>query len=204
MLNSETQNSGPAIGPTSSQIIEVFTLAQSGLVAVEDRLLSCFRSDAPELTTISTYLMQQGGKRIRPVLALLSARLFGMNEPSTALVDVAAGIELIHMATLLHDDIIDESPVRRHKRSAYLEFGLPPSLLTGDFLLVRAFGLCALLDDFVVQRTEQACVELVEGEILEGKLTPSNPASFPHYLNVVSKKTASLFALACELGGHQA
>jgi octaprenyl-diphosphate synthase len=71
-------------------------------------------------------------------------------------------------------------------------------------LLVRAFGLCALLDDFVVRRTEQACVELVEGEILEGKLTPEAPGSMEHYLTVISKKTASLFALACELGAHQA
>lgn len=148
--------------------------------------------------------MKQGGKRIRPVFTLLVSRLFGMEKPSPEVIDVAAGIELIHMATLLHDDIIDEAPLRRHQPSAYRQFGLAPSLLAGDFLLVRAFGLCARLDDFVVEETERACIELTEGEVLETKLSISSPKTIEDYVTIVGKKTASLFLLSAKLGAHLA
>jgi geranylgeranyl pyrophosphate synthase len=123
-----------------------------------------------------------------------------MREPSAPVIDVAAGIEMIHMATLLHDDIIDESPTRRHKPSAFKQYGLPPSLLAGDFLLVRAFGLCAKLDPYVIERTERACVELTEGEVLEGHLTVDARYSLEQYETVVAKKTASLFSLSAAVG----
>jgi geranylgeranyl pyrophosphate synthase len=192
----------PKIGPTQAAVYEAFDAVKGGLKLVEDRAQSRFVSEAEALNKIPTYLLKQGGKRIRPILALLSARLFGMTEPSEELINVAAGIELIHMATLLHDDIIDQSPTRRHQRSAYLEFGMMPTLLSGDFLLVRAFGLCAQLDSYVIDQTERACVELTEGEILEGTLDAESEVSFEHYVNVVSKKTAALFDLAAKVGAH--
>jgi len=180
----------------------VFEHSQSGLKVVEERMASCLTSDAAELHEISTYLLTLGGKRIRPLLALLSAELFGMKSASPQLVDAASGVELIHMATLLHDDIIDQSPRRRNKESAYVRYGFVSSLLAGDFLWVRAFGLCAHLGTFIVSETERACVELTEGELQEGKLTVDSPQSFDHYLNIVSKKTGSLFALSCAIGAH--
>ncbi|MCB0360435.1 MAG: polyprenyl synthetase family protein, partial [Bdellovibrionales bacterium] len=88
------------------------------------------------------------------------------------------------------------------QESAFKRFGLTPSLLAGDFLLVRAFGLCAQLDSFVITQTEAACVELTEGEVLEGVIDLDSPPSLDDYITVVSKKTASLFRLACAVGAH--
>ncbi len=189
---------------SSRSIDTIFAPVNSALVLVERRIEERLNSEAPILSEIASYLQQLGGKRVRPLLCLLSARVFGMREASSRLVDVAAGIELIHMATLLHDDIIDESPVRRKKESAFVRFGVPPSLLTGDFLLVRAFGLCAHLGDYIIDATERACVALTEGEVLEGKLSQNRTVTFENYLDVIGKKTASLFSLAAETGAYVA
>ncbi len=221
------------LGPTKERFTRAFLSVQPPLLEVEAAIRRKFESDAALLGTISEYLHAQGGKRIRPALCLLAASLFGkhlterehgtLDEsaelrrqvafqqtafPRAALsqqvIDVSAGIELIHMATLLHDDIIDEAPKRRHETSAYRRFGLGPSLLAGDFLLVRAFGLCAHLDDFVVTETERACVELTEGEILETKLSITDHKNLEYYITIVGKKTASLFTLATKVGSYLA
>lgn len=177
--------------------------AVPGLDAVEELVQAKFDSDAPLLSEIPQYLFALGGKRMRPILSLLSARALGLVEPSRELIDVAAGIELIHMATLLHDDIIDRSPLRRHQDSPFIKFGLESTLLSGDFLLVRAFSLCARLDTFIIDSTEQACIELTEGEILE---TPLHQAKHDQEssLNIARKKTASLFRLATRSAAHLA
>ena len=193
-----------ALGLLHESAKAAFLAGADGQLAVDKRIRSCLRSDAAALKEISEYLLNLGGKRIRPLLAILAARLFKSDQLSTQLIDAAAGIELIHMATLLHDDIIDESPTRRSQPSAFIRFGLPPTLLTGDFLLVKAFGLCARLDPYIIERTEQACIELTEGEVLEGKLEPSRTLSIEGYLDIISKKTASLFSLASAVGAYSA
>jgi geranylgeranyl pyrophosphate synthase len=178
-----------------------------GLSPIEALLSEKCASEAPEITKISRYLLELGGKRIRPVLTLLCGQLFGVQPPYTdspagqRLIDIAAGIELIHMATLLHDDIIDDSPVRRHKPSPYKLYGTNSTLLAGDFLLTRAFGLCARLDRFVIDRTEAACVALTEGEILETSLL-NDQHDIRSSLLVAEKKTAALFSLAAETASH--
>ena len=192
------------IGPSSEAVKAAFLHSIDGLQFVEEKIAQSIGSDAPILTEIASYLQGLGGKRIRPLLAVLCGRLFGLYPPSQQLIDAAAGIELIHMATLLHDDIIDGSPTRRHQESAFSKFGLTPSLLTGDFLLVKAFGLCAKLDRFIIEATERACIELTEGEVLEGTITSERRPNFEEYLNIVSKKTASLFSLAGSVGAHTA
>ncbi|MBX7143250.1 MAG: polyprenyl synthetase family protein [Oligoflexia bacterium] len=172
-----------------------------GLGDVEALVRSRLASDAPLLTQISDYLLALGGKRIRPMLALISAKALGLSAPSQELLQVAAGIELIHMATLLHDDIIDRSPIRRHKESAFIRYGTDSTLLTGDFLLVRAFALCAHLDRVIIDATERACVELVEGEILEVPLHLQLHC-VDSSITVARKKTAALFRLAAFCGAH--
>lgn len=141
---------------------------------------------------------------MRPLMTLLSAQAADPAKMDPRAVTVAAGIELIHMATLLHDDIIDASPLRRKSVSPFKKYGLSPTLLSGDFLLVRAFGLCASLGRFVVENTEQACVELTEGEVLEGRLGAGRQVTLDEYINVISKKTASLFWLSSKLGVYLA
>jgi octaprenyl-diphosphate synthase len=173
------------------------------LAQVEEIIRASFRSDVTPMREIPEYLLSLGGKRIRPALTLLCAKALGIKEISSDILNIAAGIELIHMATLMHDDIIDQSPIRRHKESPYAKFGTPLTLLSGDFLLTRAFGLCARLDDTIIAATEQACIELVEGEALE---TPLHHEL--HDLNssliIAQRKTASLFRLAAFCAGHLA
>jgi octaprenyl-diphosphate synthase len=172
-----------------------------GLKDVEAVIKSKLVSDAPLLEEIPTYLLSLGGKRVRPLLALLVGRAAGLAEPKNALIDVAAGIELIHMATLLHDDIIDKSPLRRHKESALVRYGVGNTLLSGDFLLVRAFSLCAKLSRYIIEATEIACIELTEGEILEIPLHLKSH-TLESSLDIASKKTASLFRLSAQCGAH--
>ena len=169
------------------------------IATVEARIRSTFKSDVAIMREIPEYLLSLGGKRIRPILALLCSKALGAEEITEDIIDIAAGIELIHMATLMHDDIIDQSPIRRHKPSAYAKYGTPGTLLSGDFLLTRAFGLCSRLDREIIEATEQACIELVEGETLEiavplGEHTPESS------LTIATRKTASLFRLAAFCG----
>ncbi len=162
---------------------------------VETRIRSTFRSDVVLMTEIPDYLLTLGGKRIRPILALLCSKALGATEITPDIIDISAGIELIHMATLMHDDIIDQSPIRRHKPSPYAKYGTPATLLSGDYLLTRAFGLCSRLDREIIEATEQACIELVEGEALE-TLLHQDEHSVEKTLTIATRKTASLFRLA--------
>jgi octaprenyl-diphosphate synthase len=169
------------------------------IAAVEARIRSTFKSDVAIMREIPEYLLSLGGKRIRPILALLCSKALGAEQITEDIIDIAAGIELIHMATLMHDDIIDQSPIRRHRPSAYAKYGTPGTLLSGDFLLTRAFGLCSRLDREVIEATEHACIQLVEGETLEiavplGEHTPDSS------LTIATRKTASLFRLAAFCG----
>lgn len=192
------------LGLLKLSVKAAFLAGAPSLRSVENRIKKSLNSKSTELTGISNYLLDLGGKRMRPLLTILCGQLFGMKTPSADLIDAAAGIELIHMATLLHDDIIDQSPLRRSKPSAYSEFGLSSTLLTGDFLLVRAFGICAHLDTFVIEETEKACVSLTEGEIIEGFIDPLENRTFEAYIEVVEGKTAALFTLASVVGSYLA
>lgn len=171
----------------------------SGLKEVEAIVSEKFASEVPLLSEIPAYTFGLGGKRIRPVLTLVVGKLLGMQVPRRDLLEIAAGIELIHLATLLHDDIIDKSPVRRHQESAYSRFGIESTLLSGDFLLVRAFALCARLHPEIIAATEKACVELVEGEILETPLYAAKHTQ-ESSLTIARKKTAALFRLSAFSG----
>lgn len=182
------------------QLLKAFA-ELSGLEQVEALIRSKFNSEASLLSEISQYLLDLGGKRIRPVLCLLTARALGMREPDSSVLAVSAGIELIHMATLLHDDIIDRSPMRRFERSPYSKYGIARTLICGDFLLTRAFSLCAHLDTYIIDATEQACIELTEGEILETSLS-EEIHDVESSINIARKKTASLFRLSAESAAH--
>lgn len=154
-------------------------------------------SETPLLKEIPLYLLDLGGKRIRPALTIICARLFGLKSVTQELLDICAGIELIHMATLLHDDIIDNAPTRRNKVSAFKKFGLANTLLSGNYLFVKAFGLCARLDNYIIQETERACIDLTEGEMLES----CSDFEVSQALNISRKKTGSLFRLSASSGG---
>jgi len=199
-MDSSTLTKDPQ-SPTAAERFNSAIKLVPELAQIEEVIRQAFKLDVAPMREIPDYLLSLGGKRIRPALTLLCAKALGASHISDKLINVAAGIELIHMATLMHDDIIDQSPIRRHQQSPYAKFGTPLTLLSGDFLLTRAFGLCARLDEVAIAATETACIELVEGEALE---TPLHTAShsLETSLTIAKRKTASLFRLAAFCAAH--
>ncbi|MDE0034129.1 MAG: polyprenyl synthetase family protein [Deltaproteobacteria bacterium] len=168
---------------------------------MEQKLAECTRSREAEITEIASHLIQSGGKRIRPVITLLTFSAFRGERQEDA-VDIAAAMELIHAATLLHDDIIDGAEFRRGKVSAYKRYGLARTLVAGDFLFIKAFEFAGKFDDTVVQWTADACTSLTEGEILQGSFNRNRTVTAKDYLDIVERKTASLFQTGARLGAY--
>ncbi|HUI27833.1 MAG TPA: polyprenyl synthetase family protein [Candidatus Kryptonia bacterium] len=173
------------------------------LTQVEQRLGELIASREPLLSEIARYLVASGGKRVRPAVAILVFRACG-GENLTDIVDAAAALELIHSATLLHDDIIDGSDVRRGNDSALRKYGLADTLVTGDYLFCRAFQLCARFEEQVVGWAAEACVSLTEGEILQARFRHNPAVTLDDYLEIITRKTASLFQQGARTGAHLA
>jgi octaprenyl-diphosphate synthase len=114
----------------------------------------------------------------------------------------SVSLELIHTATLLHDDIIDSNDVRRGKDAAPKRFGIADTLVTGDFLFSRAFRVCGRFDEKVVNWAADACVELTEGEIMQGRFRRNPSVTVDDYLEIIARKTASLFSQGARVAAH--
>jgi octaprenyl-diphosphate synthase len=155
------------------------------------------------LTDISAHLIHGGGKRVRPMVTLLAFLAFG-GKRIQDIVDIATAIELIHTATLLHDDIIDGAETRRGKESAYKKFGLKSTLVAGDFLFIKAFEFAGKFDETVVQWTADACTFLTEGEILQAHFNRNRAVTPDDYVEIVKRKTASLFHTGAKVGAYLA
>ena len=164
----------------------------AALEMVEAQLAAQIRSREELLSDISNYLIGSGGKRVRPMVTLLVFRACGGRELRD-MVDVAAALELIHSASLLHDDIIDGSAVRRGKDSAYRKYGLANALVTGDFIFSRAFQLCARFEEKLINWAAEACISLTEGEVMQGRFRHNPAVTFQDYIEIISRKTASIF-----------
>jgi octaprenyl-diphosphate synthase len=183
--------------------VDPFACVAEELELVEENLLRSIRSDERGLTEISAHLIEGGGKRIRPMVTLLVFKMFGGKRVADA-VDIATALELIHTATLLHDDIIDGAEIRRGKESAYKKFGLKSTLVTGDFLFIKAFEFAGKFDETVVQWTADACTRLTEGEMLQGSFNRNLAVTVKDYLEIVKRKTASLFHTGAKVGAYMA
>ncbi|MGH7887485.1 MAG: polyprenyl synthetase family protein, partial [Candidatus Binatia bacterium] len=133
-----------------------FSVVGDELALVEANLVRAIRSREQALTDISGHLIYGGGKRVRPMVTLLAYAAFGGKRVAD-IVDIATAIELIHTATLLHDDIIDGADTRRGKESAYKKYGLKSTLVAGDFLFIKAFEFAGKFDETIVQWTADAC-----------------------------------------------
>ena len=180
-----------------------FTCVAEELQLVEENLVRAIRSRERDLTNISAHLVHSGGKRVRPMVTLLAHFAFG-GKRIQDIVDIATAIELIHTATLLHDDIIDGAETRRGKESAYKKFGLKSTLVAGDFLFIKAFEFAGKFDETVVQWTADACTLLTEGEILQGLFNRNRAVTLEDYLEIVKRKTASLFHTGAKVGAYLA
>jgi octaprenyl-diphosphate synthase len=160
-------------------------------------------SDVALIGQISEHIVAAGGKRLRPMLAVIAARALGY--AGTAHHQLAAIVEFIHTSTLLHDDVVDESDMRRGRKTANALWGNAPSVLVGDFLYSRSFQLMVELDSMPVMRVlADTTNRIAEGEVLQ-LLHIGNPdTTEADYLRVIECKTAVLFAAATRLGGSLA
>ena len=172
-------------------------LAQ-GLARVEAALDQAVRSDYPFVTTVSRHLVDAGGKRFRPLLVLLSAH-FG-NPAAEAVIAAAVAVELTHVATLYHDDVMDEAEVRRGAETANARWGNSVAILTGDFLFARSSGILANLGPDAVRIQAETFERLCTGQILESVGPADGMDPVKHHLAVLADKTGSLIATSCRYG----
>ncbi|MEU6732275.1 polyprenyl synthetase family protein [Streptomyces physcomitrii] len=171
---------------------------QAGLTAVEEGLLEATKSEMPFITEAAQHLVRAGGKRFRPLLVMLAAQFGDPNEPG--IVPAAVVVELTHLATLYHDDVMDEADVRRGVPSANTRWGNSLAVLTGDFLFARASQILADLGPEAVRIQAQAFERLVTGQILETAGPRDGRDPVEHYLDVLGGKTGSLVAVSGRFG----
>jgi geranylgeranyl pyrophosphate synthase len=171
---------------------------RAGLSAVEEGLLEATKSDVPFITEAAQHLVRAGGKRFRPLLVVLAAQFGDPYAPGV--VPSAVVVELTHLATLYHDDVMDQADVRRGVPSANTNWGNSVAVLTGDYLFARASHILADLGPEAVRIQAGAFERLVTGQILEtaGPAEGQNPID--HYLDVLAGKTGSLVAVSCRFG----
>ncbi|MBV6698620.1 polyprenyl synthetase family protein [Kitasatospora aureofaciens] len=175
---------------------------QAGLDAVEAALSEAVKSDVPFITVTARHLIEAGGKRFRPLLLLLAAQFGDSGAPGV--VPSAVVVELTHLATLYHDDVMDEAPVRRGAPSANSRWDNSVAILTGDFLFSRASQVLADLGPEAVRLQADAFERLVTGQILETQGPGPDGDPLHHYLDVLAGKTGSLIAASCKIGALMA
>ncbi len=174
---------------------------KSDLAKVEKAINQNYKSDVPLIPGISAYLMNCGGKRVRPILTLLGAKLCG-REIDDTVVKHGCAVEYIHAATLLHDDVVDETTVRRGKETVNAKWGSDASILVGDFLISRAILILAEdCEHKIIQAVTEATKVLVEGGIHEYTEARNIKVTEKHILDIIHRKTASMISVSVRLGG---
>jgi octaprenyl-diphosphate synthase len=179
-----------------------YGLIADKLARVEEELLLHFHSPIPTIDRIGSYLALGGGKRIRPALLLLSARLLDYDEGDKD-VRYATVIEFIHTATLVHDDIIDEARLRRGRTSANARWGNNLTVLFGDYLYTKSMGIALDEGDLTILKVlSDTTLSMIEGEIIAIEKTGNIQITREEALEIIRRKTADLFAAACRLPAH--
>ena len=169
---------------------------------LDHTLRASLDSDVALVRSISEYIVTGGGKRLRPLLVFLSAQALGADTKSALMIDLAATVELIHTATLLHDDVVDESALRRGRATANAEFGNAASVLVGDFLYSRAFQMMVGTGKMrVLALLAEATNRIAEGEVMQLMALGNLGLTEADYMRVIEAKTAKLFEAAGALGG---
>lgn len=172
---------------------------EDDMKSVSALIIQHMQSDVAMIPQLASYLIAAGGKRVRPLLTLASTALFDGNMRRAH--GLAAAVEFIHTATLLHDDVVDDSDQRRGKPAANVVFGNEASVLVGDFLFSRAFQLMVADGNLEILRIlSGASATIAEGEVLQLSTQNNIATGWDDYLKVIEGKTAALFAAACEVG----
>ena len=177
-------------------------LAGADMAAVDTLIRERMQSDVPVIPALAEHLIAAGGKRMRPLITLAAARaLVGDDAGIENPVRLAAAVEFIHTATLLHDDVVDASDMRRGKVAAHLIWGAASSVLVGDFLFARAFELMVETDSVrALGILAKASSVIAEGEVLQLTRAKDKTLDRETYLKIIAGKTAELFAAAAEAG----
>lgn len=187
--------------PTLSAKLDLkryFTLIEPDIAQVEDRIRFQAREFDPGIVGYIEYACESQGKRIRPALTMLTARATGT--PTSGHLDLAVVVELIHLATLVHDDILDGATKRRGEPTVFSKWGAELSVLLGDCLFSHALKLCANFPTTQISRTiADAANEVCTGEILQTQRRFDLKLSIPEYLRIIEMKTAALFRVSTEL-----
>ena len=174
-------------------------LAAADMAGVDALIVDRMQSPVSIIPALADHIIDAGGKRLRPLLAVVAARVTGSR--SAAGLKLAAAVEFIHTATLLHDDVVDGSALRRGKVAAHLIWGAPSSVLVGDFLFARAFELMVETGSMkAMEILARAARVIAEGEVLQLSRAHDINLSQDTYLEIISAKTAELFAAAAESG----
>ncbi len=187
-------------GEKRPSLDDLHALVAKDLEAVNVEIVKRMDSPVALIPQLASHIIAAGGKRLRPMLTLASAQLCGYSGGARHVL-LAACVEFIHTATLLHDDVVDESDVRRGMDSANALFGNKASVLVGDFLFSRAFEL--MVEDGslpVLAILSRASSVIAEGEVLQLMTTNDTDTDEAQYLEVIKSKTAALFAAACRIG----
>ncbi|MGC6517855.1 MAG: polyprenyl synthetase family protein [Candidatus Puniceispirillaceae bacterium] len=193
--------------PLTPSITALSTLLKDDMSRVNEVIITRMDSDVPMIPQLANHLIAAGGKRMRPLLCLAGAYAAQLNQQTVddrALL-LAASVEFIHNATLLHDDVIDESDKRRGRDTANALWGNEASVLVGDFLFARAFELMVETDDIaVLGMLSSASARITEGEVKQMTMAGKPDSPLSDYLDVITGKTAILFAAAAASGAKVA
>ena len=186
-------------GKAGPSIDALTALVADDMVKVNQLILRHMQSSVELIPQLAGHIVAAGGKRLRPMLTLAAARL--CNYQGERHCGLAPTVEFIHTATLLHDDVVDESDLRRGRATANAVWGNQPSVLVGDFLFSRAFQLMVADGSLrVLDILSTASAVIAEGEVLQLVTSNDTATSEQAYLDVISGKTAALFAAACQVG----
>ena len=182
--------------PSVDRLVELVT---ADMGRVNATILSRTGSDVAMIPEVANHLINSGGKRLRPMLTLAMAQLAGY--PGDGHVKLAAAVEFMHTATLLHDDVVDESEMRRGRLAARMLWGNEASVLVGDFLLGQAFKMMVEVGSIrALDILSSAAAVIAEGEVMQLGAAKNTATTEDEYLAVIRAKTAELFAAACEVG----
>ncbi|WP_182418946.1 polyprenyl synthetase family protein [Bartonella sp. HY038] len=182
-----------------ASIQPLIDLTRSDMEAVNQLILSKAGSDVEMIPEVANHLISSGGKRLRPMITLASARMFGYE--GNHHVALATAVEFMHTATLLHDDVVDESDLRRGKSTARMIWGNQASVLVGDFLLGQAFKMMVDVGSLpALDVLAQAAAVIAEGEVMQLAAAKHIGTTENEYLAVINAKTAALFSAAAEVG----
>jgi octaprenyl-diphosphate synthase len=188
--------------PTLEQVLKerVAVLVGADLAAVEAEILRELDSPVGLIQEMGEYIAGAGGKRLRPILLLLAARLAGATGPRC--VRLACAVELLHTATLIHDDVVDQAPLRRGRPSANSQWGDDASVLVGDHLYSKSFAVLVRDNDrAILDALARVTVSMTEAEVFQLELKRSGTTSEADYLRIITQKTAGFMSACCRIGG---